>query len=177
MIERSQGKARCLRPRSSDLKPVESVRDPSEGRDSHGRAAPGNRLSIGQGWKATIRRATGLDAGNPVVEQLARDTTSIYFALLRQLPDDGPQVRPLVAERARSIVLSGYYANRAAEVGLDTDAGRAALELSMKLGQRAERTAISALDIATKLASAKPKTNPALEWLTKPLPTTGETKP
>jgi hypothetical protein len=93
-------------------------------------------------------------------EPLARESFRMYQALLAELPHTGAQVSSLVAARARSAVLSARYAARAAELGLDTEDGMAALDLSMKLDARAERLAVTALDIATKLATASRKRKP-----------------
>jgi len=77
----------------------------------------------------------------------------LYAAMLRELPSDGAQVRPLVAARVRCAVLAGRYSLRGAELGLDSDEGRAAVELALRLDQRAERLAVTALDISTRLAA------------------------
>jgi hypothetical protein len=95
------------------------------------------------------------------VAPLAREAWRVFQALLKELPHTGAQVSCLVAARARSAVLSARFAVRAAELGLDTDAGRSALELSMKLDARAERLAVTSLDIATRLAASERKTSAA----------------
>lgn len=73
----------------------------------------------------------------------------------------------MLAESARSSVVSTHLAARALELGVETTKGRALLELSMKLGQRAERTAVTAYDLAQRLAEADRKAQPMahLAWL------------
>jgi hypothetical protein len=155
-IEQSNGKARPTLPRSSDLKPVETVPDPSEGRAPGGRFAPGNRISEGQRWKASIRKLLGKGASSEQAANLAREAFRLYLAVLRGLPSDGPTVRMLAALQARHAVLAAFFTDRAAELGLETDAGAVALEQATKHGQRAERLAVTTLDVATKLHGSKP---------------------
>lgn len=179
-IERSHGKARPTLPRSSDLSPVETVPTPSEGRDAGGRFASGNRIAHGSRWRATIRRLLGRGATSEQAESVARQAYRLYCALLRELPSDGPSVRMLAALQARHAALAAFFTDRAAEVGLDTPEGMAALERASKDGQRAERLAVTALDVSTKLASAnKGKARPA--WMDlgaqPPITTDGREKP
>ncbi len=69
-------------------------------------------------------------------------------------------MRALVAQRARHEALAGFWTQAAAAAGLTTKAGLAAAEQSMKHGQRAERVAVTALDIAIKFAAARKTTEP-----------------
>lgn len=154
-IEQSHGKARPTLPRSSDLEPVETVADPSEGRAPGGRFAPGNRLAEGQRWKASIRKLLGKGASTEQAANLAREAFRLYLAVLRGLPSDGPTVRMLAALQARHAVLAAHFTDRAAELGLETPAGAAALEQATKHGQRAERLAVTTLDIAVKTKGAR----------------------
>jgi hypothetical protein len=57
-----------------------------------------------------------------------------------------------VAARARAAVLAARFARKAAEVGLDTPEGAKALAQSVSLDQRAERLAVTSLDISARLA-------------------------
>ncbi len=154
-IETSHGKARPTLPRSSDLAVVDTVPNPSEGRAPFGRFAPGNRIAQGQRWKASIRKLLGRGATSAEAEALARESFRLYLALLRAMPSDGPSVRTLVALQARHVVLAARWANRAAELGFDSDEGIAADERALRHGQRAERVAVTALDVATRVATAK----------------------
>lgn len=155
-IERSHGKARPTLVRSSDLAPVETARDPAAGRDASGRFGPGNRVSIGQGWKAVVRRMLGKGASDPEAVAVQRDTVKLFRAIVRELPSDGATVRQLAALQARHTALSAFYGAKAAELGLGSEAGVQAAEQSTKHGQRAERLAVTCLDVATKMAAAAP---------------------
>ena len=152
-IELSHGKARPTLPRSDDLAVPPPAADRPRQRDAQGRFAPGNTSGRGRGWRASIARMVGRDLQGEAAP-LAREAWRVYTALLAELPHTGAQVSSLVASRARSAVLSARYAARAAELGLDTEEGQRALTLSMQLDQRAERLAVTALDISTRLAVA-----------------------
>jgi hypothetical protein len=153
-FERSNGKVRPTLPRASDLAGVPAAAVPAGNRDTKGRFQPGNAVGTGRAWKYIIAKQVGRELKGEA-EPLAREAWTMYLARLREMPQDGPSVRSLLADACRSAVLSGRYATRAAEVGLDSDEGRGALELSMKLSARAERTTVTALDVATKLAAAE----------------------
>lgn len=160
-IERSHGKARPTLPRSGDLRVVETAATPTEGRSPAGRFAPGNRIAQGSRWKASIRKLLGKGA-NEHAEGVARAAFRLYLALLRELPSDGPSVRMLAAMQAREAALAAHFTDRAGELGFETDKGAAALDLATKHGQRAERLAVTTLDVATKLRAAKPSKANAL---------------
>lgn len=165
-IERSNGKARPTLPRASDLRRVQSAGNPTEGRDDAGRFAPGNRVSMGARWKNSVKRLLGRGASEETASGVARQAWGLYLAVMRDMPSDGTTVRMLAALQARHAALAAYFTDRAGELGLDTPAGTAALERATKDGQRAERLAVTALDVATKLAEAKPRSSTALPaWL------------
>src|SRR5262249_13332563 len=86
----SHGKPRTELPRLRDVTARGSVRDPSEGRDCLGRFRAGNRASVGQGWKAAIRRALGAGVDDPEANAVIRQAMALYRATLRELPSDGP---------------------------------------------------------------------------------------
>jgi hypothetical protein len=161
-IEQSHGKARPTLPRSGELKVVETAREPSEGRAEGGRFASGNRIAAGQRWKASIRKLLGKGATNETAASLARESFRLYLALLRELPSDGPSVRVLAALQARHAALAAHFTDRAGEFGFETEAGAGALDVALKHGQRAERLAVTTLDVATKLKGKKPRRSP---WL------------
>jgi hypothetical protein len=124
-------------------------------RDASGRFAPGNDLATGRGLKALIKRHLGREPSNAETAQLYRDVALLFAGLLRSLPSDAPAVQDLVSRQARASAFSARFAASAVELGLDTDAGRKALEMSLKLDARAERLAISALDVAERMAKPK----------------------
>jgi hypothetical protein len=153
-IRTSHGKARTELPRSSDLKPPETDATPTQGRGTGGRFAPGNSIASGNRWKAAIAESLGAaldgDAG-----KLGREAHRFYRAFLGDLPSDKASVRQLVASRALAAVLATHFARRAAEVGLDTDAGAEALKQAAVWDQRAERLAVTSWDLATKMAGKR----------------------
>jgi hypothetical protein len=159
-IRVSHGKARLELPRASDLPELPTERLAHGKRDQRGRFVGGNDLATGRGWKAILRKhVTGALKGE--AEPLARDAWQLYQGMLRELSCDCASVRQLVAARARAAVLSARYALLAAERGYDTPGGADALEMSIKLDQRAERLAVTSLDLSTKLAVVARKRKPA----------------
>jgi hypothetical protein len=154
-IEQSHGKARPTLPRSSDLPKIETVRDPSEGRAEAGRFAPGNQHARGHGWKTALKKMLGREVATEEAAAVANDAWKIFCANVREMPSDGSMVRGLLMRKARHEALSAFWEHRAAEVGLATDEGVKAQAEALKHGQRAERLAVTAIDIATRLASKK----------------------
>ncbi len=152
-LERSHGAARPTLPRSSDLKAPDTVGEPSDSRRADGRFASGNQLATGRGWKHSIARSLGRDMAGEAGE-LGEEAYRLYRAFLADLPCDCASVRSLVAQRARAAVLAARYARRACEVGLDTDEGAKALQLTTQLDARAERLAVTSLDVSSRLATA-----------------------
>lgn len=152
-LERSHDALRPTLPRASDLPADFPARDPSAGRDASGRFASGNGIGRGRHWVRTIARSLGVELAGEAGE-LGREAWVLYTAFLRELPTDCASVRQLVAARARAAVLSARYARRAAELGLDTPEGAEAIQRATSLDQRAERLAVTSLDIATRLAAS-----------------------
>lgn len=169
-IEQSHGKARPTLPRASDLVPVtRTERERTGQRDARGRFAPGNSTATGRGWKAAMAKLLGRSVDDPTASVVARDAWRLYLASLSELPDDGPTVRGLVAMKARHEALAGFWFAQAAAAGLGTPEGIAAGEQATKHGQRAERLAVTALDVASKLATARRKADDGADdcfWLT-----------
>lgn len=153
-LERSHGKARPTLPRSSDLAVPRTEREPDRSRDARGRALPGNDLAKGRGWKRAIGKMLGRDVGQGVSAVVAEEAWKVLCGLLRELPHRGPTVRQLATLQARHVALAAYFGARAVELGLDSPAGEAADERATKHGQRAERLAVTALDVATRMAAA-----------------------
>lgn len=174
-IEQSHGRARPTLPRSSELATPDTARDPRQGRTAGGHFAAGNRVGLGARWKASVKKLLGRSATEGTALIVQRDAWRVYLATLRALPSDAAPVRSLVALHARHVAVAGYFTDLGAEKGLDTPEGLACLDIASKHGQRAERLAVTALDIATKLAvSDRGKSAPA-PWLESPAPPDGET--
>jgi hypothetical protein len=155
-MERTKGKLRPSLPRSSDLAVVRAVGEPLGNRDARGRFASGNEIGRGRGWRNLIRKSLGTEASTPLVERLVRETLVLHAGFMRELPFQGLQVNAPTAARAKWVAISAHVVNRALELGIETDKGRELLELALRLDQRAERLAVTALDMATRLAAAKP---------------------
>jgi len=163
-IERSHGKARPTLPRASDLPNDDPDRKPSGGRAEGGRFAAGNRIGIGARWKATLKKALGT-TGEGEAGIVAADAQRVMTHVLRALPSDAAPVRVLVGIHARHVALHAFYTAKAEAAGLDTEKGQKLLEIADRQSQRAERTLISAIDVARTHAAKKPKAN---QWLTTP---------
>jgi hypothetical protein len=149
-----KGKARTESPRIKDTPALKAARNPSDGRAKDGRFAAGNRVGIGAGYKALIRRGLG-DASDPATKQLVKEATRLYLALLRSLPSDGPGVRQLVAAQSRHAMLATHYANEAAKVGLATSEGLKLAEASRSHDGTAQRLATTAYDRAVRESNSK----------------------
>lgn len=167
MTERSHGKARPSLPRAAELPVPHPPPDRGQGRDARGRFAPGNRQSArSRGWRRAIAQLASGHVATAEQAKLAGDSGSLYRATLSTLPYQGPLTNPIAADNARSAVLSAHLASAALAAGVTTAKGRQLLELSLKLGQRAERTAVTLLDLTTRLAEAERKRNPQpFPWL------------
>jgi hypothetical protein len=163
-LRREHNKLRPQPPRLKDLRPSVRTDERSRNQDSKGRFTPGNDAPKGRAVKRIIRRYLGEGAGtSEQLVALTNDTLALFKAFKRALGCDAPQVQDTVARRARWGVLSAWYALRAAELGLETDAGMAALEMALKLDARAERLDVTSIDLAQRLGSSPDEqTNPLL---------------
>ena len=144
-----KGKRRPQPPRLKDLGKRSGQR--SRNQDEGGRFAPGNNAAAGRRVKGIIRRYLGADVTAQELVALTQDTLELFRAFKRALGSEVPQVQDTVARRARWGVLSAFYALKAIELGLLTDAGQAAIEMALKLDARAERLDVTAIDLAERL--------------------------
>ncbi len=134
-IEHSRGKARPTLPRSKDtLSTVEPV----------------SGVEVSTTAKNAVQKILGARTGTAIATAVTRDASRIYTATLAEMPHDGAVVRQLVALAARHMAIAAYYAAKGEEAGLDTDKGVKWLQTSSS--QRAERTLVTAYDLATRLA-------------------------
>ena len=162
-IEHNEGMARPRLPRADDLPaviPAPSVTGggaPGTNRDAAGRFQPGNQVASGRSLRLAVRRMLGsADASNETVASVAQDAHRIYQAALQRLPDDSAPVCQLVALHARHAALAAFYSGRCAELGLLSPEALAMGALGVTHGQRAERTLVTALDVACRLAKGRP---------------------
>lgn len=172
-IERSHGKARPTLPRASDLKPSDPK--PTDARDAQGRFTAGNRASVEARLKATLKK--GLGASLTGDEGLvAKDARKVFGHVLRALPSDAPPVRVAVTIHARHVALHALFTTKAEEAGLTTPEGLALLAIADRQSQRAERTLVTALDVATKCAAEdgrrRPDEDPLAAYMAPALPLT-----
>jgi hypothetical protein len=168
MIERSHGKARPTLPRSAELSVVEADPERAGNRLEGGRFAPGNVVGRGRGWKRAVTKMIGREVDDPIASAVAHDAWRLFAAGIREMPSDGPTVRSLMAQKCRHDALAGFWTAHAVAAGLATPAGIEAQRQATLHGQRAERLAVTALDIATKLAEARRLAAPAAHrapWL------------
>lgn len=154
MAETSHGKARPALPRSSRLPDTVTAPKPTESRSKHGHFGAGNRIAAGGKWKNAVRKVLGRKgAGEAGI--VSRDARRVFVGLIKEFPHDGAIVRSMVAAQARHVAMGAYYAGLAERLGYDTPEGLAANTASSAHDQRAERLAVTALDIATRLARAE----------------------
>lgn len=151
-IEYREGKARPTLPRSSDLRAADPDAKPAATRDAQGRFLAGSTDGFGARWKHAIAEQLGRSLEGEA-GRLGREAYKLYRALLRDMPVDNASVRVLVAARARAVTLAGFLARRAAEVGNETSEGERLLARAATWDARAERNAVTAWDLATKMAS------------------------
>lgn len=156
-FERSHSKARPTLPRASDLRAGTSARKPTDGRDAAGRFVPGNRVSVGAGFKRTAKKLLGSGTGSTEEHILRRDAWRVFTATMRTMPVDAPPVRSLVGLHSRHIALAAMYGAKASAAGLDTPEGMRLQEAADRQSQRAERVLVTALDVARVVADQEAK--------------------
>lgn len=176
-IEQSHGKARPTLPRASDLQAVPAVPERARNHDERGRAAPGNTLARGRGWKTALRRMLGKGTTDAEAIAVADDAWRLFVAMLGELPHDGPIVRSLAMRKARHDALGAFWSARAALVGLATEEGIKCEERATVHGQRAERLTVTAIDVATRLAKARADAGADVDPLDAFMPKKGADEP
>lgn len=149
--ERSKGKARPRLPRSKTLYPL-SASEPNADRDAKGLAQPGNSIAAGRGVRQAIRGMVGRTATDLEMRRLIRAALAIFRADTKHLSAKTSIVWPLIAARARSIVVAGFFADKAAAAGLHTKRGMALDERATKHGARVERLTVTILDVTATIA-------------------------
>ena len=155
-FERSHGKARPRLPRARDLRAVETVKDPSDGRGSSGRFGKGNQAARASGAKNVVTKATSDEGLAPDEAMVARDTRKLFHATLRELPSAGTIVRTNAYSFARESSLAALYDAAANRAGLLTPEGMKLADRATVHRRVAERLSVTLLDEATALAKAKP---------------------
>ena len=153
-FERCRGKARPTMMRASDLTRPDDPKKPdtdgerSGARDHQGRFAPRNRSALGSGLIRATKKLVGTREAKGDARIVARDARRIAAHVLRAFPSDAAPVRVLVALHARHVALNAYFTVKAEEAGLDTERGLELLTVASRESQRAERTLVTAQDMA-----------------------------
>lgn len=143
-FEESNGKPRITRARRSDLTDgAEAGRPPQ--RDAKGQFQPGNEGGAGWGWKNAL--ATTL----PNTPEARR----MYRGALRQLSHDTPFARGACIRWVRCSLREAELDAAAVKAGIQTDSGRALLDLARQLGIEAERAATAALTYTKRKSPSK----------------------
>lgn len=153
-IEQSHGKARPTLPRSSDARRADTDAKPTDARGPHGHFAAGNRTALGAGLIHTTKKCMGDKDAAGELGIVARDARRVAAHVLRSFPSDAAPVRVLVSIHARHVALHAYYTHRAELAGLDTPEGLKFLAVADNQSKRAERTLVSAQDMARVCADA-----------------------
>jgi len=157
MTERSHGAMRPSLPQSYELPAaIEPVRSRTEGRDAAGRFVSGNPWAPGNRWRQLIAEGLGRHTqhDSDVARDLSRRAYRYFRSFLRDLPIDSATTRSLTAQRARAAALADFYGLEAARLQLTSAEALKAAEAAAKWCQRAERLAVTTLDIASRLATA-----------------------
>jgi hypothetical protein len=158
----SHGKARTELPRSSELPATVPQLERTQGRTAKGTFAAGHGLSYVKSWHLRMAEQLGTELEGEA-GQLAREAYRMYRAFLRELPCTSASINALVAQRARAGVLAAFLARSATEAGLGTPDGERRLAQAATWDARAERLAVTSLDLSTRAAmlAAKRKPNDA----------------
>lgn len=161
-IERSHGRARPTLPRARELQLVAAAPDRADVRTRDGRFGKGNAGGKDRGWKRAIVAMLARDADDltDAAASVARSAWHLYTASLKDLPArESPIVRSLAARRARHEALESYWSAQAI-AHLGTPEGVAAEDRANAHGQAATRLAVVLLDVASRLAAARPALMP-----------------
>jgi hypothetical protein len=163
-IEQSHGKARPTLARADELPRVlPSADHRHRGRDAHGRFVAGNRAATHRGVKQALGKLVGryVRGADDDAMGVASDAASFLRAKLLESPaPDSPSVRSMLALASTHEALAAFWFARAMVAGLDTAAGVECQAHATKHGQRAERLAVTAWDLASRLAQRRPKSAP-----------------
>jgi hypothetical protein len=173
-LEECRGKTRLTPPRLSDLGTVETASDRQDDHDAKGRFTARNRASADRSAKRSLTAALraarkrlreALEGVEPTAaDALLGAAMSIYSSASRELGSRSILVAsPLVSFSVGS-VLESHYIGRAAEVGLESPAGIALVELAHRCSQQSNRAMVAALAVLKALGgkAGKPKPNAAM---------------
>lgn len=184
-LERSHSKLYALRPRSRDLAPHDPPADGPVGRDDRGRFTSTNRAAADRAVKSALtgqlRRAVaqgvaaalGSDATPQTGVQVAREALALYRSACRELGTNSTLARSALVKWAIGSSVANALQLAAVAAGVDSERGLKLLERAERASQVAERSSITAADLARVLRGAAPAADPharAREAFGKPTP-------
>jgi hypothetical protein len=105
------------------------------------------------GTDSRAKHVVGKSLGSP-------DARKIYFAVMRSLPSKAPTVRGLVALHAQHMAQHAALTTAAEAAGIATPEGQKLMALADEQGRRAERTLVTAHDLARIAAESEAKARP-----------------
>lgn len=155
-VEKSRGHVYSVLPRSGSLEPVGPAASRTEGRTADGKFGPGNPHAGTASWRSLVAESFG-DLTDKDATSVERRSARYFRAFMRDLPTDNTTVRALVAQRARAAALADFFSLRAHEVGLDSDEAARCLNEALKWDLRAEKLAVTSLDVSTRMATRRRK--------------------
>lgn len=143
-VEQSHGKPRMTRPRMSD---VNDGTDPQRHRnhDADGRAAKGNKLATGRGWKRALLALLPDTA----------DAKKLYDAAVRELVHDTPFARASCLRWVRHTIRESETDAEATKAGIATELGMKQLDRLREHSDKAEKAAVAALTWTKRKSPSK----------------------
>lgn len=154
-MERSKGKMRPSLPRASDLPNPVPDGKPTGGRGPGGRFAAANPFALEARAINAATKVAGKKTDPGEAGTVARDTRRLTGGYLRALESNAVPVRAMAALAARHAALAAYYSAKAVAAGLDTLQGMKFQDAADRQSQRAERTLVTAEDLAARHAKAE----------------------
>lgn len=153
---------RVAAPRLKDVPQLPTAREPDRSHDRLGHFTPRNTAARDRAMKALVRRSLGgLGAlvGDDKIDELVRQTMTVFAAELAALPADSAPVRSEIAACARRTVTAAVYHIEAVKIGLATEAGMKLADAAAKHDAAASRHRTVAFDRAVREAAARPPTD------------------
>ena len=142
-IEQSNGKARTVMPRASEMNRAIL---PKPSPEAYQRAAETRKFTT------AARAVIAKEVGEGPAKLLAEDAWRTNTEVLRELPADSALVRATVAEFAAQTALAAYFRNEAIRAGLLTERGMQLINQSLQHGVRLERLAVTSWALSKEAA-------------------------
>lgn len=166
-IERSKGKPRVTGDRLSNMTaprpPADRPSTVSEQAAQNGKWR-GSREALSAPMKAVagadVRRAIGSDATPEASQLVARNALVLAGDVQRDVGVVTPFIAHHVTRFGVNSALAGFFTQRAAELGFDSDRGLAMLEAAHRCEQQSTR-AMVAIDAAVRTAATQKRKGPS----------------